>query len=387
MAVTIDPQTRIIDIPKADLTLVEGTIYEMDVNDFRLELKDIEDDPFNGIYLVDTHSHTPPVTLSGSTYARFVEIINGYRIEFEDGQYQVNLKGANNNIVDVLVRNQVSVVANNSSGLIEADQLEFSSFIGQYGPTITIDTVGGSAGTEFPQGTLESPVDNLADALVIASNRGIGSLTFLNDYTIANGDNVAGYELYGAAPSRTTITFENGSVTTGAELNYLTADGYLGAIASARGVHFEDITGTSNLTGRSIDISGCLFDGTVTLSAGFGGKIQVLDSWSGVAGSDTPIFDLNGSDTDVVVRNWSGGMEIRNFSNNAGQVGSIDFNSGQIIIDSTCTNGTLTVRGEVGSFVDNSGAGCTVNDQTAKKQLEDNSSDTYLDAGGIMIGL
>jgi len=58
----------------------------------------------------------------GVTYARVIEIINGYQIEFVDGQYTVRLAGSNNNFFDVengiLVQNQVQVISTNSAGLI-----------------------------------------------------------------------------------------------------------------------------------------------------------------------------------------------------------------------------------------------------------------------------
>ena len=118
MAISVDWPNRVINVPQADLTLLSGTSYTLDIDWFRLQLKDLEDEP-EGILWPDTHVHTPPVTLSGSTYARFVEIINGYTVTFEDGNYGVALQGANNNIVDVLNRNQVGVIANNSAGLTE----------------------------------------------------------------------------------------------------------------------------------------------------------------------------------------------------------------------------------------------------------------------------
>jgi len=47
-----------------------------------------------------------------------VLILNGYTITFENGQYAVNIKGANSNIADVLNVNQVSVRSFNAAGLI-----------------------------------------------------------------------------------------------------------------------------------------------------------------------------------------------------------------------------------------------------------------------------
>ena len=117
MSISIDWGTKIITIPQADLTDLGGGVYELDLNAFRLELKSREDDE-DGIPHLDTHRHNTEVVLSGVTYARFFEIINGYTVTFEDGQYAVNAVGANSNIADVLNVNQVSLRTFNSAGLI-----------------------------------------------------------------------------------------------------------------------------------------------------------------------------------------------------------------------------------------------------------------------------
>lgn len=120
MAVSIDWGTRVITIPRADMpiTQVSPEVRSLDLAAFRLELKDLEDDAA-GMPHPDTHRHNTTVVLSGVTYARTIEIINGYTVEFEDGQYTVVMSGANSNVLDVKVANQVGVLGNNSAGLIE----------------------------------------------------------------------------------------------------------------------------------------------------------------------------------------------------------------------------------------------------------------------------
>lgn len=120
MAITINWATKVINVPKADLTLIQSNpteIREMDVDWFRLQLKDIEDN-VEGQPFTDTHRHNTEVTLGGLTLARVVEILAPYTITFEDGQYAVNLVGANNNVADRTNVNQVSVRTNNSAGMI-----------------------------------------------------------------------------------------------------------------------------------------------------------------------------------------------------------------------------------------------------------------------------
>lgn len=121
MAITINWATHVISIPKDDLTLVQSSpteIRELDVDWFRLQLKDIEDN-VDGQPFPNTHTHNTAVTLGGLTLARVVEIIFPYTITFEDGQYAVNLIGANNNIADKTNVNQVSIRSSNSAGMTD----------------------------------------------------------------------------------------------------------------------------------------------------------------------------------------------------------------------------------------------------------------------------
>lgn len=117
--ISINWSTKVINVPQSYLTLVSGSLYELDVNAFRLDLKNIEDSE-DGVAFPDTHRHNTAVTLSGVTYARTFEIINGYTITFEDvgSPYTVRCAGANHNIGDVKNVNQVSLIIGNSAGLI-----------------------------------------------------------------------------------------------------------------------------------------------------------------------------------------------------------------------------------------------------------------------------
>lgn len=119
---SVDLITHIISVPKADLTLISGTLYEHDTNAFRLELKSWEDSE-EGITQPKTHNHNTAVTVAGTTYARAIVMLPPYSVCYENGQYTVILKGSNNNIFDVangcLVQNEVQIIPTNSAGLIQ----------------------------------------------------------------------------------------------------------------------------------------------------------------------------------------------------------------------------------------------------------------------------
>ncbi len=86
-----------IYVPKADTTLVSSSPYEirqLDLNVFRLALKDLEDDEVGQVWPT-THNHNAAVEVGGVLLAQVVQLINGYTVTFEDGSYAVNLVGAN----------------------------------------------------------------------------------------------------------------------------------------------------------------------------------------------------------------------------------------------------------------------------------------------------
>lgn len=123
MAISVTWGTKVINVPKADLTLITGTLYELNTDTFRLALKALEDDE-EGIAHLDTHIHNTEVTVAGTTFARTLEITNGYSITFEAGTYSVRLAGSNNNFFDVengiLNQNTVQVISQNSAGLVNS---------------------------------------------------------------------------------------------------------------------------------------------------------------------------------------------------------------------------------------------------------------------------
>lgn len=123
--ITVYWGTRIIFVPKSEMTLIQQTpteIRELNINTFRLALKDLEDNA-DGMIFPNTHSHNTEVSLGGVTFARLIEIINDYTVTFEDGNYAVNLVGANSNIGDRVNVNRVSVRSSNSAGLIVQTQV------------------------------------------------------------------------------------------------------------------------------------------------------------------------------------------------------------------------------------------------------------------------
>ena len=119
MALSVNWATKVVTVPQADLGIVSAGLYELNVETFRLALKDIEDGE-DGMSFPDTHRRNSPVTLAGVTYAQTFEIINGYTVTFQSTgtPYRVRVVGGNHNIGDVQNVNDVSLLIGNSAGLV-----------------------------------------------------------------------------------------------------------------------------------------------------------------------------------------------------------------------------------------------------------------------------
>ena len=340
MAVSITWGTKVIYVPRADLTLIQSSpeIREMDLNWFRMQLKGLEDDEA-GMPFPDTHTHNTEVELAGLVYARIIEIINGYTVEFEDGQYTVTCVGANHNLSDVRVANQVSLIVNNAAGLISNAAIEFASFNGG----VSLDITSFYSGTIFPIGTPQQPVNNLADAMLIAGVRGFDTIFVVGDVTIDAGASYVGMVFIGSSRTKSTITISAAADVTDCEFYEATVQGTLDG-----NTKLENCT-TLDLNFIYGVIESCMLQGTIVL--GGSDEAHFLDCWSGVAGLGTPIIDMGGAGQDLALRNYNGGIKLIN-KTGTDKV-SIDMNSGQIVLDSTVTDGEIVCRG-IGDLTDNS---------------------------------
>lgn len=137
-----------VSIPQADLTLILGTQYELDLPQFHLNLKAIEASE-EGIVFDDIHTQlTAEVVLGGITFAKILQVNTPYTVTFEDLQYKVDLVNANSNVKDRSNDNQVSVGSQNSAGLVRLPLLDALGILlgGQKDTDVVVTPTGRTAG-------------------------------------------------------------------------------------------------------------------------------------------------------------------------------------------------------------------------------------------------
>lgn len=235
----------------------------------------------------------------------------------------------------------VDRTASASATLQEQSALQYSSFNGG----ITLDVDSPYSGTEYPIGTPQQPVNNIDDAYAIAESRGFPVIFILGDLSInAAVPPLTDYTFIGQGMDRTIIDIDPLAVVTDCAYQDATVTGTLDGNSRLVSCLIDDLIYVKGFIEQCV-----LAPGTITLAGSE--EAHFLDCWSGVPGTDIPTINLGGSGQSLALRNYNGGIKLTNKSGI--DPVSIDLNSGQIILDSTITNGEIVCRG-IGKLTNNS---------------------------------
>jgi len=351
MNLSINWFTKVITVQRTDLSLIQSIpseIRSMDLNAFRLALKDLEDSE-EGVVWPDTHRHNTEVSLSGITFARVIEIINDYTITFTDdtGPYAVNLSGANSNIADRVNVNQVSVRSANSAGMTSSPAIEYASFNGG----VTIDTVNGIDSVIYPAGTPLQPCKTVINSATIRKARGLSKVFMKSDLTLENlpDGQLDNLEIIGVTGFRLhTLTFNNCLMTnctaTNINVTGIFKNGSTGKIKDCNiyDIHNASVVGDHSTieggTYSNTELYDCTVFGDIKLDAGavFSGVGTVFDG-------DFTNIDLQGLVSTVSLDVDSGYCLIKNST--PGCLLEFNYRGGELELDDSCTGGDFYAEG------------------------------------------
>ena len=232
----------------------------------------------------------------------------------------------------------VRTTSSSSATLQELSSIQYSSFNGG----VTLDTASSYSGVEFPVGTPQEPVNNLADAMTIANNRGFTTIYVLGDITIDSGADYSDMTFVGESQTKSTFTIDAAANVENCEFYDAAITGTLDGNAKLRNCLLQTLNYINGMIEQCI-----LSTGTITL----GGSLTAhfLDCWSGAPDTTTPVIDLGGSGQPLAMRNYNGGITLQNKTGSENV--NIDLNSGQIRLKDTVTGGKIVCRG-VGKLID-----------------------------------
>lgn len=241
--------------------------------------------------------------------------------EIVDATWDEILTGATHNVVD-------------SAGRRLRDLQEFGVY---EGGAVWIDTINGAPGTtDFESGTVFNPVNTLADANTLATSLG------LTRFRVAPGSSIA----FIAAQQGQTFHGMGWTLALGGQdiANSTIIGATVSGIAAGVGAQtFVDCFMGAVTLPDNTEVITCAIQGTQTLPAG---DIFYARCHSAIAGLVAPLFDFGAAvaNTNLSIRNYSGGVDLRNMGQLGVDAASIE-GRGQVIVNANCTGGTIVIRG------------------------------------------
>lgn len=254
-------------------------------------------------------------------------------------------------------------------------QSQFALENAVFGGRVTVDQTNSTglavAGTVYPTGTPLQPVNNLADAKVIAAANGFSELLFKGDYTFDFGDNIDAFICRGEGGGLTTLDLGFNTSTVRTRFFDAEVTGDINGAIDCVDCRITSLAGVGSQFNET-SLTRCQLEpGTSITLASFPGALRVVirDCDSGSPG-DTPIvLDYNSSTADLVVRKYAGDMRIDNATGTGPSAVDVSFDGdAHVTIDSSCLGGTFVFRGDV-KITNNAGVNVTIDDQATYTKL------------------
>lgn len=352
-AIEIDWATKTIIIPRGEMLLLQSApieIRQLNLDDFRKRLRDLEDDEQGMVFPV-THNYAQPTNVGGVTLASVVEILDPYTVTFEDGAYAVNIVGGNTNLADKVNINNVGVRTTNSAGLQDLAALQASSFDNQ---SVAFKSSSIYGGTTYPVGTRAYPCNNLPDTWSIAKQRGFSRIVLLDSAHFNFGLDFSGMKILGDNTITVTATLGPETNVLAAEFERCAVQGTLDGFNVFEKCRIKDVVYVSGV------LHNCALEGTIELAAG--ADLLLTDCYE--SSFATPTMDVMGANN-LALRSYSGDIRIVNCTGTSNV--ELDIEQGHVHIEPSCTGGTITIRGN--AVVTDNSNGSVVTDQTLNYSL------------------
>jgi len=216
--------------------------------------------------------------------------------------------------------------------------------------TITYDSVGGTSGTGYPVGSSYVPSDNLTDTILIMTYGKVNDLVIKSNLTIGATHDVSNFVIRTIGIMGTDVVLISGCTADQTSFRNVNLSGTI-TNGDKILIYDSSIGNLANFTGIMSNVS---FSQSSEITIGYWAEIL-----QGTCGGDpTNEVEINIGTASLNMSHWTGNLKL------TGKTGTdrtvINCDSGNIIIDSTCTAGTIQILGNGVIEADNSGAGCTV---------------------------
>ncbi len=254
---------------------------------------------------------------------------------------EINVRGTGN-----VINNGATSTINRNS-LVSAEVQALTSFKGR----VSLDPTSTASGTQFPNGTSSSPVNNISDALDIAQANGLSAIEFRG--TIILDRDLPGFAFFGQ--DGVSLVVVTGRDISNCKFEETGITGVPKTVTHKCVMNRCFIIGLENVWAAMFN---CLVFGGMRFQAG--SESEIAYSASGQSDSVPVVLDLQDNPQTVVIRAWTGAMNVAGLSSASSNV-AIGVSSGEVVLESSVTAGNFEIEG-IAELTDNSSA--SVEDRT-----------------------
>jgi hypothetical protein len=216
-------------------------------------------------------------------------------------------------------------------------EIQHASFEGG----VWVDQLNGVSGVTYPAGTARMPVNNIADARLIASFRGLTTLHVVGDLILGTGDDVSAMKLIGRNAARTLIQIYPDAETTQTEIREAAVTGTLDGSSILRECYVFDLGYVNGF------IFNCQLAGTITL-----GGVMPCSLMSCFASVNGVEIDMNGTGHSLNASTCTGHFRI---SNKTGPDACVmHMGAASVTLDASVTDGAGINISGLGNFYNES---------------------------------
>lgn len=219
---------------------------------------------------------------------------------------------------------------------------------------VVIDPANGIAGTQYPVGTSEVPVNNITDAKILAAARGLTTFRVVGTLVVGASDDISGYAFEGTNPLVEIMVLLAGCTTEATAFTDLILTGAFGGGVVCTRVGMSSVSNIGSDNGPSLFNECILLESTISFQAGLATpqKVSFISCLAGAATGSGSILDFNGTAQTIAFRKLGGDFVVRNLTHASGAV-DLGFSHGHVTVEASCTDGTLELEG-IGQYTDNS---------------------------------
>ncbi|MDY0270209.1 hypothetical protein [Trichloromonas sp.] len=273
-------------------------------------------------------------------------LTNGWKVYVENMSITVDMNLYSDDGLSPFIINNASVTNNTSDVPIVRSDVEKRL---AYGDRVYFDFNSPYVGIEHPVGTIAQPVNNIQQAIIIANTYNLNKIYIRSDLNITDDYNLSEFSIYGD---------KNEYIVTSNISSIILNNTYFYNVTIQGDFNGSKTSIIDSIIENDIyNINGNIKNTQLSSTIKIDNNLILSNCFTGNSNKELIIDTNNNKNTKTLIRSYSGEVKVINTNDN--DVINIELIAGKIILDESCSGGTIDIRG-VGYLENYASSGITL---------------------------